>query len=70
MKEVRKVAVEWMVVRWDRIDQHYIMNCAEIHKYNAVDSNDAHELIDKSCEDPVAHLRNRVLWCSSIFIGI
>ena len=60
-KEVSEVTIECTVIRWDGIDQHYIVKCVETHKYNTVDSNNGHELVNKSCEDPVKHLRNKVV---------
>ena len=60
-KDVSKVTVERTVVSWDGINQKYIVKCEETHKDNTVDSNDDHELIDNSSEDPVKHLVNKRL---------
>ena len=58
---VSKVTVERTVVRWDEIDQHYTVKCVETNKDNTVDSNDDHEFVDNSPEDPVKHLVNKRL---------
>ena len=55
-KDVSKVTVEFTVVRWDGINQPYIVECEETHKDNTIDSNNNHEFIDNSSEDPMNHL--------------
>ena len=55
-KDVSKVTVEHTVVRWDGIDKHYIVKRVETNIDNTVDSNNEHELIDKSAEGPTKNL--------------
>ena len=55
-KDVSKVTVERTVVRRDGINHHYIVKCVETNIDNTVDSNNDHELIDKSSEGPMKNL--------------
>ena len=55
-KGISKVTVEITVVRWDGISHQYNVKCVKTNIDNTVDSNNSHELIDKSFEGPMKNL--------------
>ena len=59
-KDVSNVTVEFAELRWDGINQKYIVKCVETDPDDTGNSNDNHKLIDQSCKGPVKHLSKEV----------
>ena len=57
-KDVSQVTVYCTEVRWDGINQKYIVKCVETDPDDTGDSNDDHELINQRFKGPVKNLRN------------